>query len=224
MANRFERLRYEDEFLIKQNISITKLAEEMEISKATISKLERSDDYDARISIMRKYKEHFPDVSYDYLLGATGTKHKQYNLIEECLPFSNDFYNHLEQLFNIYSQKEDFALEENPFRHDYMSNESIRYIIEAIFNNPDTLYELLNEIFHSLKSLYEIEHPTDETPPAFYPSDEYRRNELNFRMTQAITSFLQTSVAPLLEKHIQDVIEEDEALFQEYMNKNVIPF
>lgn len=222
--NRFERLRYEDEFGIKLNTSMTKLAEEMQISKATISKLESSDDYDARISIIRKYKEKFPHVSYDYLLGATGTLQKQYSHVEETLPLSNNFYNHLEQLFTIYESREENPLEKNPFRHDYMSNESIKYMLEAIVNNPDALYDLLCEVFYSLKELYDLEQPKTEISPAFYKSDEYRRNEINFRMTQAITTFLQTSVAPLLTKHFNDVIEEEDTLFQEYLSKDVAPF
>ena len=103
MENRFKRLRYEDDLCLHKKYTMDELAAKMPISKATISHLEASDDYDARISVIKEYKKLFPDVSYDYLLGGKNTMHKEYSHIEEVLPFNNDFYTNLEQLFKTES-------------------------------------------------------------------------------------------------------------------------
>ena len=75
MENRFKRLRYEDDLCLHKKYTMDELAAKMPISKATISHLEASDDYDARISVIKEYKKLFPDVSYDYLLGGKNTMH-----------------------------------------------------------------------------------------------------------------------------------------------------
>ena len=63
MENRFKRLRYKDDLCFHKLWTMDELAEELQISKATISHLEASEDYDARISILKQYKKVFPQIS-----------------------------------------------------------------------------------------------------------------------------------------------------------------
>ena len=102
-------------------------------------------------------------------------------------------------------------------------------MLDASLNNPDALLSLIKELFFSMKELYQVEHSENKTPsanknPEFYKSTEYKRNEIHFRMTQAITTFLLQYVYPLLEHHLKDVVEEENQLFQKYMENNVAPF
>lgn len=229
MDNRFKKLRYYDKYCNHMKYSMDELAEKLQISKATVFNIEASDDYDAKISTIKSYKKVFPEVSYDYLLGATGTKEKQYSRIEEELPFDNDFYNNLIQLFKIQPHPEDIPSEDNPFSREYIYKESLTYMLDASLNNPDALLSLIKELFFSMKELYQVEHSENKTPsanknPEFYKSTEYKRNEIHFRMTQAITTFLLQYVYPLLEHHLKDVVEEENQLFQKYMENNVAPF
>ena len=180
MDNRFEQLRYKDKFSLNPEISMTQLATKMGISKATISKLEHDNNYDARISIIKKYKEQFPDVSYDYLLGATNTKKKQYNYIEEELPFSNDFYNSLKLFIN-----------------DSHKSYQTEYMLEAFLNDPNALIELLCELFEALDEIYTIQHEEDYELYNFR-SREHSINEQYFRITHIITQYLDNKIAPLL--------------------------
>ena len=183
MENRFKQLRYKDKFLLHQEISMTKLAEEMGISKATISNLESSDDYDAKISIIKKYKERFPEVSYDYLLGATATKWKQYSRIEEELPFSNDFYNKLKEL-NDFSRYGEYDLS---------------YLFEALMHDPYELGVLLTTIYVALQEIYEMKlNPENYENERMQPIS-YLISEQYFCITHALTKFLDKSIYPLLE-------------------------
>lgn len=181
MENRFKRLRYEDDLCLHKKYTMDELAAKMPISKATISHLEASDDYDAKTSIMKEYKKMFPEVSYDYLLGATNTMHKQYSQFEEDLPFSNDFYDNLNKLL----QK---------------SNEStkIEYMLIALLSNPDSLAELLKTLFSSYEELYRYTH--DEFYKEMYTSmDENVLFEARqYILSKAITEYLTSTVMPKL--------------------------
>ena len=64
MDNRFEQLRYKDKYALDADMSINQVARLLGISPATVSKLEHDENYDARISIIKKYKEKFPDVDF----------------------------------------------------------------------------------------------------------------------------------------------------------------
>ena len=61
MDNRFEQLRYKDKYALDADMSINQVARLLGISPATVSKLEHDENYDARISIIKKYKEKFVD-------------------------------------------------------------------------------------------------------------------------------------------------------------------
>ena len=156
MENRFKQLRYKDRYLLDQEISMTQLAEKMQVSKATISKLEQNEDYDAKVSTIHRYKEAFPDVSYDYLMGATATRHKQYNPIEEKLPFGNEFYEHLEALLAEVNKDD----EPDPLG-DQMTEEELSLLIEAYLSDPSRLLGHLRVIFESLTDLYMTMHSTE---------------------------------------------------------------
>jgi len=193
MENRFKQLRYKDKFLLHQEISMTKLAEEMGISKATISNLERSDNYDAKISIIKKYKERFPEVSYDYLLGATYTKRKQYSRAEEELPFSNEFYEGIKTLMGFQAS------------HD---SPNLSYILEALMHDPYELGMLFVTIDTALQEIYNMKlNPEDYENERMQPIS-YLISEQYFCITHALTKFLDKSVSPLLNnvfehKHIE---------------------
>lgn len=181
MENRFKQLRYEDKFLLHQKISITKLAEEMGISKATISNLEASDDYDAKISIIKKYKEHFPEVSYDYLLGATATKQKQYNRIEEELPFSNAFYNSLQKMCEDESNKQ-----------------IIEFMLEALFANPDALASLLLSTFHAFEELHRYTNHEFYAYEYMSTEDDIQLKAREYIISNTFIEFFKANVIPKL--------------------------
>lgn len=198
MENRFKQLRYEDKMLLHQKISISKLAEKMEISKATISKLENNDDYDARISIIRKYKEQFPDVSFDFLMGATGTQHKQYNHLEEVLPFSNKFYENIEALFR-YDVDKELSPEEQKEIYDYDTevHRDIEYLLESIVSHPGRLSFFLLSIYKSLFKIYVLENPYKQSQTLF---KEENTNIEWFNITQNTINFLKEVVSPQLQQ------------------------
>lgn len=207
--NRFKRLRYYDKECFHQKISMTKLADKMEISKATISKLEAQDDYDARISIIKKYKEHFPDITFDYLLGATNTLHKQYNAIEEKLPFENEFYDNLEKLLATTDSHDDEWIH---CPHDVYSGEDLtRDELETLFNafikNPDALHTLLLRTFQSMLNLYRIKHNPDSISNYYETATEYE-NAANFGISQAYLNFVKDSLMIILEPYLKHCTEE----------------
>ena len=183
MENRFKQLRYKDQFLLHQEISMTKLAEEMGISKATISNLESSDDYDAKISIIKKYKERFPEVSYDYLLGATNTKWKQYNRIEEELPFSNEFYEGIKSLMDF----------QYSFDAPHLSD-----ILEAFMHDPHALGVLFSTIDIALQEIYRIKRNPNNYEDELKTAN-YCISEQYFCISHALTQFLDNNIYPLLE-------------------------
>lgn len=215
MINRFKRLRYSDRFLIRQEISMTQLAKEMDISKATISNLEGSDDYDAKISILKKYKERFPNVSYDYLLGATATMEKQYNKIEETLPFGNEFYNKLEYLFNEHLKRRDTSGE----LKDYMTMDNLSLMMEAFLQNPDSLLDLFELIMDTLLYIRRVE--TGKS------SDN--KKEIDYYISGAKTEIAQESLAFITESmyphicRILDTIIEEEDILDEQIRLENLP-
>lgn len=230
MNNRFEQLRYKDKLSLDPEISMSQLAKEMEISKATISKLEHDENYDARISIIKKYKERFPDVSYDYLFGATGTKHKQYSKVEEEFPFSNEFYNNLKKLCET---RGPVGLECDPEVElifgirEFLPEGALEHLLEALFHNPDELHIFIKELFYSMAELYKIDHPDfsktlltsyDENPYT-QEKEDYNRNLMIFRITQATITFLVNNVAPFLERYLKHYIKEEARVYKESMEK-----
>ena len=58
MDNRFEQLRYKNRLALDPDISINQLARDLDISPATVSKLEHDKNYDARISIIKNTKKN----------------------------------------------------------------------------------------------------------------------------------------------------------------------
>lgn len=183
MDNRFEQLRYKDKLSLNAEMSINQLAKELDISPATVSKLEHDENYDDRISIIKKYKERFPDVSYDYLLGATNTKHKQYNNIEEKLPFSNEFYESLEKMVQKESQ-----------------NPAIEYMLEALLSNPDALADLLIKIYYSFQELYRYTHDDLYEMEYMSGTESIELEAREYIISHAIIEFLQTNVIPKLDR------------------------
>lgn len=84
MDNRFKELRYKDKYALDPEISINQMARLLDVSPATVSKLEHDENYDARVSIIKKYKKLFKHVTYDYLLGATNTQHDLLQTFQEA--------------------------------------------------------------------------------------------------------------------------------------------
>lgn len=191
MENRFKRLRYSDDFLMHQEISMSQLAEKMQVSKATISKLENDENYDAKVSTIHLYKEIFPDVSYDYLMGGTNTKYTQYSKFADKLPFSDDFYDSIKKIAN--ACKDDYRLE---------------YLIEAIVSNRDSLMVLLYTIFDEYRPIYDYTTMNDVSAGFFSDVNELSDYK-TFVLTRAIMAFLEKSVVPKLgiafKRYIEDV-------------------
>ena len=208
MDNRFEQLRYKDKYALDADMSINQVARLLGISPATVSKLEHDENYDARISIIKKYKEKFPDVTYDYLLGATYTKHKQYNKIEENLPFGNEFYDKLEYLFKEHIHRRDTASE----LKDYMTMDNLGLMMEAFLYNPDALLNLFELIIDSLLYIRRVEigkssHNKKE--------DDYFISGAKTKMAQEALSYITESMYPHICRMLDSIIKEEDTLDEE---------
>lgn len=213
MENRFKQLRFKDRYLLHEIISISQLAKEMGVSKATISNLEHNENYDARISIIKKYKEYFPDITYDYLLGTTWTKHRQYNKLEENLPFGNGFYQHLEQLFKEHRHMRDHAGE----LEEYMTLDNLGIFLEAFLENPNALLCFLNDILLSLLEIYRSSSDTSESPTTNHRKD-YIVSGAKTAIAQESLAFIMENVYPLLGNLFNHIIEEEKAAWEEYLD------
>lgn len=214
--NRFEQLRYKDKFSLDPEISMNQLAKKMDTTAATISKLEHDDDYDARISIIKKYKEVFPDVSYDYLLGATYTKHKQYNRIEEKLPFGNEFYDHLEELFKKQQEELSFGM----LPKDRMSMENLGAFMEAFLLDPERLlntFEILMDQFIILRRAERNDLPYTDI------SDYYVMNAKS-TILASMTTLLFDTVYPSLYKLLDKIIDVSNRKIEQMVEDNGGPF
>ena len=213
MENRFKQLRFKDRFLLHEEISISQLSKKMDVIKSTISKLEREENYDARISIIKKYKECFPDISYDYLLGATWTKHKQYNPIEENMPFGNDFYQHLEQFFKEHKHMRDHAgdLEE------YLTLDNLGIFLETFLNNPTALLNLLDDILASMMCIYRCENDASSTQAS---NRDYYISGAKTEIAQKSLAFIMDNIYPLLSNIFDYIIEEERNAYAEYIKEN----
>lgn len=209
--NRFKRLRYHDKECFHQKISMTKLAEKMEISKATISKLEAQNDYDARISIIKKYKEQFPEISYDYLLGATNTRYKQYNVIEEKLPFENEFYNNLEKLLATTEIPSDdiFYAPHDLWTGENLSKKEMEVLFNALINDGDAFHTLLLRTFKFMCDLCTLEYFSHNANASFtYKTAAECKNSVNFGISQAYLDFVHNTLYPSLIPYLKKSIEE----------------
>lgn len=201
MVNRFEELRYESKLSATPFISMSQLAEELGISKATVSKLEHDENYDARISIIKKYKERFPEVSYDYLLGATGTKHKQYSRVEEELPFSNEFYDNLKNVVIARVPPSDAPFDP-PDEEEEL--DGVEYMLEAMLQQPEILGRVLNSIYIALKWIYIITHDKyymDDLDLEYSSLTVETMNESvqHYHINRIISKYLYDYISPILE-------------------------
>ena len=201
MENRFKRIRYDDDLCLPQKYTMDELAAKMPISKATISHLEASDDYDAKTSIMKEYKKMFPEVSYDYLLGATNTMHKQYSQFEEDLPFGNDFYDSLHKL--LQKSKE---------------SSEIEYMLIALLSNPDSLSDLLKEIFSLYEELYR--HTHDELYEMMYTTLDERilMEARQYILSKTIIEYLSSTIMPNLNPIFDKMYEDFKKNTDAFMN------
>jgi len=182
---------------------MNQLAKKMDTTAATISKLEHDDDYDARISIIKKYKEVFPDVTYDYLLGASNTRHKQYNRIEETLPFGNELYDNLEEFFHKHIESRDKSNDWS----EYATMDNIGLFMEAFISDPDKLIEMFEIMMDALLFLRRVD--TDRL------SSSINKNHLDYYVSGikqkiASTSFdlIMTTAYPKLYKLLDKIIDE----------------
>lgn len=214
MDNRFEQLRYKNRLALDPDMSINQLARDLDISPATVSKLEHDENYDARISIIKKYKEKFPDVTYDYLLGATYTKHKQYNRIEETLPFGNEFYDKLEYLFKEHIKRRDASGE----LKDYMTMDNLGLMMEAFLYNPDSLLNLFELIMDSLLYIRRVE--TDKSSHSKKEAD-YFISGAKTEMAQEALSFITESMYPHICRMLDTIIKEEDILDEQIRLENL---
>ena len=195
MENRFKRLRYEDDLCLHKKYTMDELAAEMPISKATISHLETSDNYDARISVIKEYKKFFPEVSYDYLLGGKNTMHKEYSHIEEALPFNNDFYTNLEQLFKTESDPDiEPELQEQFLSYEKEQHEKIECMLNSMVSNPNYLSYFLASIYDALFHMYIQKNTSTKNRAIRLDAGD----EDLFKITQATIRLMQDVVFPSL--------------------------
>ena len=195
MENRFKRLRYEDDLCLHKKYTMDELAAKMPISKATISHLEASDDYDARISVIKEYKKLFPDVSYDYLLGGKNTMSKEYSHIEEVLPFNNDFYTNLEQLFKTESNPDvEPELQEQFLSYEKEQHEKIECMLNSMVSNPNYLSYFLESIYDALFHMYIQKNTSTKNRAIRLDAGD----EDLFKITQATIRLMQDVVFPSL--------------------------
>ena len=171
------------------------LAAKMPISKATISHLEASDDYDARISVIKEYKKLFPDVSYDYLLGGKNTMSKEYSHIEEVLPFNNDFYTNLEQLFKIKSSPDiEPELQKQALSYEKEQHVKIECMLTSMVSNTDYLAYFLENVYDALFHIYLQKNTSTQNRATRLDAGD----EDLFKITQATIRLMQDVVLPNL--------------------------
>lgn len=219
--NRFEQLRYKDKLSLDPEISMNQLAKKMDTTAATISKLEHDENYDARISIIKKYKEVFPDITYDYLLGATNTKHKQYNRIEETLPFGNEFYENLETFFHKHIESRDRSGEWS----EYATMDNIGLFMEAFMSEPDKLISMFEILMDTLLFLRRAD--TDKLPSSIDKDHlDYYVSGIKQKMASSSLDLIMTTAYPKLYRLLDKIInEEDEAATEAMKNDpNMQPF
>lgn len=196
MENRFKRLRYNDDLCLHKKYTMDELAEKLQISKATISHLEASEDYDARVSILKQYKKIFPNVSYDYMLGAKNTMSNEYSHLEQTLPLGDKFYETLTNLFRCEndSDNEHLTPEMKQALLDFENEmlENIRNMLESIFSDSNRLFYFLSDTYKSLFKIYLLEHPLDEKD-RLYNADEKLAFEW-YKFTQDTMDFFKTVV------------------------------
>ena len=208
MENRFKRLRHEDDLCLHKIYTMDELAEKLQISKATISHLEASEDYDARVSIIKRYKEVFPDVSYDYMLGAKNTMENEYSHIEAILPFGDEFYNNLEKLFEFDDTGDCPAdMQEEIRKYDEEMHRNIAYMLEGILSNPRRLSFYLVKMYQSLLTMYLKQNPIKRN---YGLTDEEDINLEQFKMTQNTINFFTDVVTPQLQNLFK--IDRQEAI------------
>ena len=231
MENRFKRLRYEDDLCLHKIYTMDELAEKLQISKATISHLEASEDYDARVSILKRYKAVFPNISYDYMLGAKNTISNEYSTLEHTLPLGDRFYETLKNLF-CYSGDYDAEnltpqMKQELYAYETEMQDNIRCILECIFSNSDRLFYFLLDTFKSLFKIYLLENPTDNKE-RFADTDDKLAFEW-YKFTQDTMDFFKTVVyenmQPALEaeraaaqKRHQEIEEAQQAILRERLN------
>lgn len=207
MENRFKRLRYEDDLCFHEKITMSALAKEMEISKATIHNIEASDDYDAKTSILKLYHKQFPDISFDYLLGIQNTKERLSNHFEETLPFGNDYYTKLEILIkecHQYKEADRLAGKES------IVEDIIPVFLEALVSFPTDFILSFNELINAMIFVRRCE----KYEPYLINSFEY----LGAKQTifNSFQDFLLTNImdylAPMMDKEIEEQMKEQKIL------------
>lgn len=200
MVNRFEELRYEKKDSATPFITMSQLAKELGISTATVSKLEHDENYDARISIIKKYKERFPEVSYDYLLGATGTKHKQYSRVEEELPFSNEFYDNLKKVIIARVPPSDAPFDP-PDEEENL--DGVEYMLEAMLQRPEILGNVLESIYIALEQIYIITHVdcdcSEDLEDSPLIAETMNESAQHYYINRIISKYLYDYINPILE-------------------------
>lgn len=209
MENRFKKLRYYDDLCLHKRFTMDELADELLISKATISHLETSEDYDARISILKEYKRIFPEVSYDYLLGAKNTKSNEYSNLEHTLPLGDKFYETLQNLFRYDAdyESEDISPEVRQSLYEYETemHKRIENMLECMFSDSSSLFYFLLDTYNSLLNLYLLENPVNKKDTL---DSDYLNESLSFewyKLTQTTQNFFKNIVF----KNMQPVFEAE---------------
>lgn len=218
MENRFKRLRYKDDLCLHRERTMDELATELEISKATISHLEASEDYDARVSILKQYKKVFPDVSYDYLLGAKNTIKNEYSDLEHVLPLGDQFYETLKKLFlykDDYDDELDPDMKQACIDLETEMHKEVENMLESLFSDSNRLFYFLSDTYKSLFKIYLLENPLNEKD-RFFNTDEKIAFEW-YQFTQTTMDFFKTIVY----KDMQPALEASRTEAIQKQKKNI---
>lgn len=203
MENHFKRLRHEDDLCFHRKYTMDELAEKLQISKATISHLEASDDYDARVSILKKYKAFFPDVSYDYMLGATNTMSNEYSDLEATLPLGDQFYKTLKKLFAYekYDANMDPAMKQACIDLENEMQKRVADMLTILFKDSGQLYHFLSDIYESIFNIYLLEHPIKDND--FFCNTDDKLNFEWYKFTQTTMGFFKDFVYKELQPSLE---------------------
>lgn len=205
--NRFKALRYfegsnmED----KANISTEKMSKMVDVSEATVKKLERKLDNNVappcKAWVLKQYHDRL-GVSYEYLMGETTNKNlMNYQMGKDSIlkHIDNSFWDNLRK-----SVTDDYS---TPKSTDMERCK----ILEALLSNPDEFGTMLDNIFNALFQIYKIK---SYKLPAYIKNESIGQQEYNISRSflRLLNDDTLTHLTPLFKKHEKEIniIKENE--------------
>lgn len=182
--NNYKKLRFDNDVIMKPNITQRELADKLGIGFSTICKLENMGCNNACVSTIKAYKEYFlkeknEDISYEYLMEETETKNREYYELGKLFPFDDIFYDNLSKLLKM---------DDN--------SHIIELMLSAILHNPEELFNALTTIFNVLYKINNIQE--DSSSSAYVKKVLIKREE--YILNQSIIDYLEDFLMPLLQR------------------------